>query len=303
MANIGIRSPYFIYKEEATAVSAKIEISIDSTLEYTITKNTGASVRLDISELVKDFVTPTYNGTLTTNEAGTVDVDIDVKFYDEVEAGGTQVGTTQSESHVAYYGYGYFSEGHNFDFDDRILLSETTIWMPEDTTGTFYRIDSGVLSVVNFAADAEAAGGITIKRQPCDRYTPIKAAFINKFGVPQQIYFFAKNIESMQSTGETYMSNKINANGSYSTNLHQVVDFDKNAKISYSLSSGYTGEAYNSYIQEMLLSEQVWLVIDSVVKPVRVTSSNVQYKTTLNDKLVSYTIEFEEANDLITSIR
>lgn len=303
MANIGIRSPYFIYKEQAGAVSAKVEISIDSTLEYTIIKNTGASVRLDISELVKDFVEPTYNGTLTTDQAGTVDVDIDVKFYNAVEAGGTQVGATQSEYHVAYYGYGYFSEGHNFDFDDRILLSENTIFMPENTAGTFYRIDSGVLSVVNFAVDAEFADPITIKRQPCDRYTPIKAAFINKFGVPQQIYFFAKTIESIQSMGETYMSNKINANGSYSTNLHQVVDFDKNAKISYSLNSGYTGEAYNSYIQEMLLSDRVWLIIDSVVKPVRVTSSNVQYKTTLNDKLVSYTVEFEEANDLITSIR
>lgn len=303
MANIGIRSPYFVYKEQAGAVSAKVEVSIDSTLEYTIIKNTGASVRLDISELVKDFVNPTYNGTLTTDQVGTVDVDIDVKFFNAIEASGTQVGATQSESHVAYFGYGYFSEGHNFDFDDRILLSENTIFMPEDTAGTFYRIDSGVLSEVNFAADAEFANPITIKRQTCDRYTPIKAAFINKFGVPQQIFFFAKNIESIQSRGETYMSNKINDNGSYSTNLHQVVDFNKNAKISYSLNSGYTGEAYNSYIQEMLLSESVWLVINSIVKPVRVTSSSVQYKTSLNDKLVSYTVEFEEANDLITSIR
>jgi len=303
MANIGIRSPYYIYKEEATAVSAKVEVSIDSVLEYTITKNTGTSVRLDISELVKDFVEPSYDQTLTTALAGAVDVDVDVKFYDDVDATGSQVGTTQSESHVAYYGYGYFDEEYNFDFDDQILLSETTIWMPEDTAGSFYRIDAGVLSVVNFASDAVSAGGIEIKRQPCDKYTPVKCAFINKFGVPQQIYFFAKKIDSVASTGETYMSNKINANGSYSTSQHQVVDFDKNAKRSYSLSSGYTGEAYNSYIQELFLSEQVWLVIDNVVRPVRIKSSNVQYKTTLNDKLVSYTLDFEEANDLITSIR
>ena len=303
MANIAVRSPYFIYKEEATALSAKVEVSIDSTLEYTITKNTGASVRLDISELVRDFIITSYNGTLSTTSPGAVDVDVDVKFYDALDATGTQVGTTQSESHVAYYGYGYFSEEYNFDFDDQILLSETTIWMPEDTAGSFYRIDAGVLSIVNFASDALSAGGITIKRQTCDKYTPIKCAFINKFGVPQQIYFFAKKIDSVASTGETYLSNKINANGSYSITDHQVVDFQKNAKKSYSLSSGYVGEAYNSYIQELFLSEQVWLVIDSVVKPVRVKTSNIQYKTSLNDKLVAYTIDFEESNDLITSIR
>jgi hypothetical protein len=56
-------------------------------------------------------------------------------------------------------------------------------------------------------------------------------------------------------------------------------------------------------MQELLLSEQVWLKIDSSVIPVQVKSPNVTYKTSLNDKLVAYTVDFEEANDLITTVR
>jgi hypothetical protein len=303
MANIGVRSPYFIYKEQAGGVSAKVEVTIDSVLRYTIIKNTGTSVRLDISELVRDYVNPTYAGTLTDQLAGEAAVDVDVEFYDADNATGTQVGTTQSESHVAYDAYGYFSEGYNFDFGDQVLLSETTIWMPENESGSFYQTVGGNLTIVSFNATAEQLGSIVIKRQPCDKYEPVEVVFINKFGVPQDIYFFAKRVDSLNTSGENYQSGAINANGSYSTNSHQIVDFDRNGKKSYNLSTGYVSEAFNSYMQELLLSEQVWLKIDSSVIPVQVKSPSVTYKTSLNDKLVAYTVDFEEANDLITTVR
>jgi hypothetical protein len=308
MANIGVRSPYFIYKEQAGAVSAKVEVTIDSVLRYTIIKNTGTSVRLDISELVRDYVNPTYAGTLTDELAGEMPVTVDVKFYDADNATGTQVGTTQSESHVAYDAYGYFSEGYTggnygFTFGDRVLLSETTIWMPENESGSFYQTVAGNLTIISFNATAEQLGSITIKRQPCDKYDPVEVIFINKFGVPQEIYFFAKRTDSLNTSGESYQSGAINANGSYSITSHQIVDFDRNGKRSYNLSTGYVSEAFNSYMQELLLSEQVWLKIDSSVIPVQVKSPNVTYKTSLNDKLVAYTVDFEEANDLITTVR
>jgi hypothetical protein len=305
MANIGVRSPYFVNYTNATgtALSSKIEITINSVLRYTVIKNTGQTVRLDISELVRDYVNPTYAGTLTDQLAGEVAVDVDVEFYDADNATGTQVGTTQSESHVAYDAYGYFSEGYNFDFGDQVLLSETTIWMPENESGSFYQTVGGNLTIVSFNATAEQLGSIVIKRQPCDKYEPVEVVFINKFGVPQDIYFFAKRVDSLNTSGENYQSGAINANGSYSTNSHQIVDFDRNGKKSYNLSTGYVSEAFNSYMQELLLSEQVWLKIDSSVIPVQVKSPSVTYKTSLNDKLVAYTVDFEEANDLITTVR
>jgi hypothetical protein len=57
----------------------------------------------------------------------------------------------------------------------------------------------------------------------------------------------------------------------------------------------------------MMLSEKVWVtnVIDSVeqVLPINVKTSDITYKTSLNDKLVEYTIEFDKSFDTINNIR
>jgi hypothetical protein len=56
-----------------------------------------------------------------------------------------------------------------------------------------------------------------------------------------------------------------------------------------------------------MLSEKVWVtnVKEGVeqVLPINVTTSDMTYKTSLNDKLVEYTIEFENSYDTINNIR
>jgi hypothetical protein len=59
-------------------------------------------------------------------------------------------------------------------------------------------------------------------------------------------------------------------------------------------------------IKQLLLSEQVFLtkLTDTeLVLPIIPKTSNVTYKTTLNDRLVQYTIEFDYAFDKINTIR
>jgi hypothetical protein len=59
-------------------------------------------------------------------------------------------------------------------------------------------------------------------------------------------------------------------------------------------------------IKQLLLSEQVFLtkLTDrELVLPIIPKTSNVTYKTTLNDRLVQYTIEFDYAFDKINTIR
>jgi len=177
-------------------------------------------------------------------------------------------------------------------------LSGSEIWFPEDTAGAIYTSQTGTTS---FLADAEVVSGITIKRHPCSRYTPQKVAFINKFGVPQELYFFGATRENMSAEEEKYKSGAVN--GSYNTSTHQQKVLTKNAVVGYTLNTGYVSEVYTEYVRELMLSEQVWLVIDGVTRPVHPTSSSVDFKTSLNDKLVDYTIEFEQANDVISTMR
>lgn len=313
LGNIGVRSPYFVnYSSgEGTALSVKIELSIAAfgatpVLRYTIIKNTGTSARLDISELVRDYISPSFTGTLNVNTVGRQAGSIAVTFYDAINATGTSVATA-SDTFTAYDGYNYFSQGNNFTLPSGNLLSGTTIYTPVNTSGSFYVMGGdGSLAIETYGVNvtgAVGATGITVKRQPCDRYTPIKCVFINKFGVHQEFYFFAKKIDSFSTTGEKYTSNIVSNDGTYDVRRHQYVDFNKNGNVSYNLSTGYVGQEVNSYVQELLLSEQVWLILSGSVVPVRIKTSNVQYKTTLNDKLVSYTMEFEQSNDVISTIK
>jgi hypothetical protein len=76
------------------------------------------------------------------------------------------------------------------------------------------------------------------------------------------------------------------------------------------LSSGYYPEGANPYFEELLLSDQVWLTqpdpynpSTEQVVPVIITTSSFTYKTSLNDRLIDYVMEFEMAFDYINNVR
>ena len=51
------------------------------------------------------------------------------------------------------------------------------------------------------------------------------------------------------------------------------------------------------------MSEQVWLEIGTETYPVVLKTSSIQEKTSVNDKLVAYTFEFEYASGKIQNVR
>ena len=61
-------------------------------------------------------------------------------------------------------------------------------------------------------------------------------------------------------------------------------------------------------MQELLMSQQIWIDENiannqTSVNPVLIKTSDVEFKTSVNNKVVNYTIEFEFANDKIQDIR
>ena len=69
------------------------------------------------------------------------------------------------------------------------------------------------------------------------------------------------------------------------------------------LNTGYYPEDYNDVFKEMQLSEDAWIEIDNQIIPVNITDSSFSYKTSLNDKLINYTIKIDFAFDTINNIR
>ena len=120
------------------------------------------------------------------------------------------------------------------------------------------------------------------------------------------MYFFKKSVEKMNVKKETYKSNIIDGD-SYDRYNHVNRDFNVVGKESVTLSSGYLSEEYNEVFKQLMLSEKVWITeltdTEELILPINVKTSNITYKTSVNDKLVEYTIEFDKSFDTINNIR
>lgn len=140
------------------------------------------------------------------------------------------------------------------------------------------------------------------------KYTPIKVTFVNKFGAIQDLIFFKKSTDSTVVKGEEFKSAVFNQSSlTYKTYQHQRTQFMVQGNDSISMNTGFINEDYNQVIEELMLSEQVWATFitdtQELVRPIVPKTKSLTFKTTLNDNLVDYAIDFDIANDKINNIR
>jgi len=167
-------------------------------------------------------------------------------------------------------------------------------------------IDIGLVDELYINSDS-GTEVLKIVTEPCTKYEPIKVTFVNKFGALQDIWFSLKSTESLNTTGETYKANVVDFSTlTYATYKPQVAQYNKLGKESITLNTNYLSEDYNEVIKQLMMSEQVWLtkLTDTeLVLAVIPKTQSVTYKTSLNDRLVQYTIDFEYAFDKINTVR
>jgi len=313
MANILLRSPYFVTVTTAGHLSAQMALTIDGTLRYTILKNaTSNRTVFEIASLAKDYYTANYGGSTGSN-FDTVAISYVITTYTAVDGGGTA--TAQSAvTHTAFYGYSEFSGGVNQDLDgDDEELTNTgntrIIYLPDNTASFAWDMNSGTKDKTTISTSAtsvtSASGNYTwtIQRVCSAKYSPVQMRFINHKGAPQDFYFFLKTVESVNTKSETFKRNIFTYSSSnYDAKSHQTQTFNKTGKKRFTLNTDYIAEAYNAVIEDIMLSEYVWIFVGSVIHPVTVVTSSLIKKTSLNDKLIQYTIEVEDANDIINNI-
>lgn len=313
MANILLRSPYFVTITTAGHLSAQIALTIDGTLRYTILKNaTSNRTVFEIATLAKDYYSSGYGGG-TGSTFDTVAISYVITTYTAVDGGGT--GTAQSAvTHTGFYGYSEFWSGVNqeIDGDDEELTNtgnSRIIYLPDNTASFAWDMNSGSTSKTTISTSAtsvtSASGNYTwtIQRVCSAKYSPIQMRFINHKGAPQDQYFFLKSVESVNTKSETFKRNIFNYSSSnYDAKIHQTQTFNKNGRKRFTLNTDYIAEAYNSVIEDIMLSEYVWIFQGNVLHPVTVVTSSLTKKTSLNDRLIQYTLEVEDANDIINNI-
>jgi len=333
MADIALRSPQFKHKAipSSGVLSSVCTVTIDGTLRYTLTKNVEAStsVNFDISELARDYLEIQYKGNFW---AQYVDIVTTITNHAGLNGQGTAVGTATTYTDRGFEAYGTFTENSNplvYSLRPRFLIADElnssgttniTVLVPTGKPVILPNVSlNGTLSalIVSGSPTSVVWNGITvtIKRIDCTKYGDgKKVIFINKYGAQQELWFFLKNTTAIGRKNEGFKSNTI----TYPTNNHATYSnrnapnkvFNTQAKRTHSLSSGYYPEFANEFFEQLLLSEYVWMEIPSredsrnnAITPVKVKTSSVNFKTSVNDRLIEYTMEFEEAYDYINNIR
>ena len=134
------------------------------------------------------------------------------------------------------------------------------------------------------------------------KHTPYKVTFINKFGALQDLWFFKRANLSLSTKKEEYTANTV-SNGSYSINQASKTIFNKRGTEMLKLNTGFYPESYNEIFRQLSLSEEVWIKYDGQTLPIIVKTSSLNYKTSINDKLINYTMDVEFAFNKINNIR
>ena len=331
MANLALRNPQFKFiVASASAKSVECSVTIDGTLRYTLIKNlptilTGTqTINFDIAELARDYIEITYQSSYVPQ---TVSISTVIKSYTLINGGGTPIDSA-TYTDIGFEAYGIFEEGVNPEVPFRnaptYLIPKSTasqfeILVPNNTGGKLPSITSlnGLIatSYSNTDTSVTTVDGVVcnIKRIDCTKYgIGNKIIYINKYGAQQDLWFFLKETKNLARTNEGYKSNTItypSGGATYSVQNAPNKVFNTQAKQTHTLSSGYYPEYANQFFEELLLSEYVWLDFFTSVSakgyviPVKVKTSSVAFKTSVNDRLIEYTMEFEEAFDYINNIR
>jgi hypothetical protein len=66
------------------------------------------------------------------------------------------------------------------------------------------------------------------------------------------------------------------------------------SKQSIQVNTNWLDEDYNDILKQLLVSDEIYWLYDEVnVRPLSITTSNIQFKTGVNDKLIQYSFEFQ----------
>jgi len=191
------------------------------------------------------------------------------------------------------------AELQNLQAEGRVMLlpcgvTNLTAWL--DSVGeplnytNFYDIrlkdkDGTVLDTRRFCPTCEA------------KYTPAHMQFVNKNGVWESVTFFKRSEEEVSASGDQFrksIGTSSAAGFNYSTTNPLYQRYNVNGRKRFTLNTGWVGEDYNAVMEQMMISERVML--DDV--PVNVSTQSLTLQKSVNDKMINYTIQVEEAFDI-----
>tara|TARA_R100000951_G_scaffold51327_2_gene43309 strand:- start:6817 stop:7962 length:1146 start_codon:yes stop_codon:yes gene_type:complete len=320
------------------------------------------SVSVDISEIVNDHIVQVFTGVYSASaykQSIWVTVATSPRQADGSLVDGASI---TSNTYLAQEGYNHFKDGANYTTEPVVMLSGThfeyhegsRITIPvnvEQATSLQWKRGAAVIqtdsvtdngnqnqkiryvqytntsavevdSVIVYYGD-DLSTTLTLKRISECKYPVNKLSFVNRWGATQDLFFFKKSTDSLDSKSENFNASIFKARSvhleppeegpdcqetitynTYSTTAHAKKTFNSNATESVSLNTGFVSELTNVYFEELMVSEYIWLTDSTnTIYPVNLKDSSFTYKTGLNDRLINYTMNFEKSFSLVNNIR
>ena len=344
-------------------LSSSTEVCDDLYAAYALQKKplgTENSVSFDISEIVNDHLEQIFTGTYSASSAKS-SIWVTVATSPR-QSDGTIIGSTvTSNTYLAQEGYNKFKEGVNYTTEPTAMISGSYLQYDRNGTATIpvnvervtsvqWRSGTSVRETDSFTDngnqnqkiqyaqftsttlidnalvtyDSGSTSTITLAPTEECKYPVNKITFLNRWGAMQDLFFFKKSVDSLESRSESFNRSIFEARSvhldppeeegqacqesitfnTYSTTAHAKKTFNANATESVLLNSGFVNELMNPYFEELMVSENIWLTdSDNVIYPVNLKESSFTKKTGLNDRLINYTMSFEKAFDLVNNIR
>lgn len=129
------------------------------------------------------------------------------------------------------------------------------------------------------------------------KYPNVRIKWKNRYGEFDYFNFYMVNRKSFSSSKKTYQpqlgswqQRTLSYNEWDSQTLNYIVDSNQ----SISVNSFWMDEAYNDILKQLLVSNEIYWCLENTtaVKPLTITTQNIQFKTGVVDHLIQYQFEF-----------
>jgi hypothetical protein len=202
---------------------------------------------------------------------------------------------TQNVEVVAWDGSDFITViGLDAGFTDHMECVATTV----PATSYQLKLDIRVLVTSDLIASINDQPTLRYEILCEPKYNVIDCVFINKWGCWDSFSFLKKSVQRLATTSSEYrksIGSVVSNAYSYSITDAQKVQYNKNGFKSITVNTGFVDESFNLLLNELMLSEKIYLIIDDVAEPVILNTSGIEFKTGLNDKTINYTLGFDFA--------
>jgi hypothetical protein len=130
------------------------------------------------------------------------------------------------------------------------------------------------------------------------KYPNIRIKFKNRFGVLQYINMDMINRKSISSEKRTYqpqLGSWTQRTLAYNEWDSQTLNYIVDSKQNIICNTNWLEEEWNEILKQLLVSNEIYWCQENTthVKPITIITSNIQFKTGVNDHLIQYSFEFQ----------